>query len=253
MNLIYTNDECTGCNKCVRECPVLTANVAVEAGKVMVDNDKCIACGACFDACPHGAREYHDDTEQFFRDLSSGKKISLVVAPAFLANYPKEYQKIFGYLKQKGVNHICSVSFGADITTWGYLKYITEHGFTGGISQPCPAVVTYIEKYVPQLIPQLMPIHSPMMCTAIYMKKYMNISDEIAFLSPCIAKKTEIVDANCGGYVKYNVTFDKLIKKIGNQYQSCQPYTDELEYGMGSLYPMPGGLKENVEHFLGKE
>lgn len=29
--------------------------------------------------------------------------------------------------------------------------------------------------------------------------------------------------------------------------------TDELEYGLGSLYPMPGGLRENVEHFLGKE
>lgn len=50
----------------------------------------------------------------------------------------------------------------------------------------------------------MLPVHSPMMCTAIYMKKYMNV-------------------------------------------------TDELEYGLGSLYPMPGGLRENVEHFLGKE
>ena len=37
-----------------------------------------------------------------------------------------------------------SVSFGADITTWGYIKYITENNFYGGISQPCPAVVGYI-------------------------------------------------------------------------------------------------------------
>jgi len=28
---------------------------------------------------------------------------------------------------------------------------------------------------------------------------------------------------------------------------------DELEYGLGSVYPQPGGLKENVEHFLGKD
>lgn len=55
MDLIYTNEACTGCNKCVRACPVLTANVATEAGKVMVDSEKCIACGACFDACPHEA------------------------------------------------------------------------------------------------------------------------------------------------------------------------------------------------------
>ena len=253
MELIYTNDACTGCNKCVRECPVLTANVATKAGRVLVDGEKCISCGACFDACPHNAREFQDDTELFFENLARGKKISVILAPAFLANYPKEYQKVLGYLKKKGVNHICSVSFGADITTWGYLKYITEHNFRGGISQPCPAVVTYVEKYIPELIPRMLPVHSPMMCTAIYMKKYMNITDEIAFISPCIAKKAEITDPNCGGYVSYNVTFEKLMRTIGRDYEGCEPYTDELEYGLGSLYPMPGGLRENVEHFLGKE
>ena len=253
MELIYTNDLCTGCNKCVRSCPVLTANIAIQEGYVTVDPDKCIACGECFDVCPHEARDYYDDTDRFFEDLASGKKISVILAPAFLANYPKEYQRVLGYLKSKGVNHICSVPFGADITTWGYLKYITEHKFFGGISQPCPAVVTYVEKYIPELIPRLMPVHSPMMCTAIYMKKYMQVTDEIAFISPCIAKKLEITDPNCGGYVSYNVTFEKMMKYIGNDYEGCEPYTDELEYGLGSLYPMPGGLRENVEHFLGKE
>ena len=155
MELIYTNDLCTGCNKCVRNCPVLTANVATEVGNVMVDGDKCIACGECFDACPHNARDYYDDTDKFFDDLARGKKISVILAPAFLANYPEEYKRILGYLKKKGVNHICSVSFGADITTWGYLKYITEHDFKGGISQPCPAVVNYIEKYIPELLSKL--------------------------------------------------------------------------------------------------
>lgn len=43
-----------------------------------------------------------------------------------------------------------------------------------------------------------------------------------------------------------------MMKYIGNDYEGCEPYTDELEYGLGSLYPMPGGLRENVEHFLGK-
>lgn len=253
MELIYTNDNCTGCNKCVRDCPVLIANVATDAGKVTVDSEKCIACGACFDACEHNAREYQDDTKSFFTALEAGKKISVILAPAFLANYPHEYKKVLGYLKEKGVNHIYSVSFGADITTWGYLKYITEHQFFGGISQPCPAVVNYVEKYIPELLPKMMPIHSPMMCMAIYIKKYLKCDDELAFISPCIAKKTEITDPNCYGYVKYNVTFKKLFETIGNKYQGCKEYEDELEYGMGALYPMPGGLRENVEHFLGKE
>lgn len=52
-----------------------------------------------------------------------------------------------------GVNHIISVSFGADITTWGYVNYITKYDFKGGVSQPCPAIVGYIEHYLPELIP----------------------------------------------------------------------------------------------------
>lgn len=118
----------------------------------------------------HMKRETIMMIHRFFEDLASGKKISVILAPAFLANYPKEYQRVLGYLKSKGVSHICSVSFGADITTlWiSQIHYGTQ--IFRGISQPCPAVVTYVEKYIPELIPRLMPVHSPMMCTAIYMK-----------------------------------------------------------------------------------
>lgn len=249
--LIYTNENCTGCNKCVRVCPTLVSNIAQE-GKIWVNRESCVACGACMKACGHEARSYHDDTEQFFSDLKGGKKISIIIAPAFLANYPKEYKRVLGYLKSLGVNHIYSVSFGADITTWGYLKYITENHFAGGISQPCPVVVDYVEKYIPELIPRMMPVQSPMMCMAIYVKKYLKINDDLAFISPCVAKKEEIMDKNNHGYVKYNVTFLKLMQQIGRAYASSPEYTDELEYGLGSLYPMPGGLRENVEHFLGK-
>ena len=98
------------------------------------------------------------------------------------------------------------MSFGADITTWVYIKYIKETGQTGLISQPCPAIVNYIEHYQPMLIKQLMPIQSPMICEAIYLKKYQGIKEDLVFLSPCIAKKDEIADANTNGVVKYNVT-----------------------------------------------
>ena len=157
-------------------------------------------------------------------------------------------------LKKLGVNRFISISFGADITTWAYIKYITENNFLGGISQPCPAVVGYIERYTPELIPKLMPVQSPMMCGAIYVKKYMNISDKLAFISPCIAKKNEIDDPNNKGYVSYNLTFSHLIKYLKEHPVSgAAPYKDEIEYGLGSIYPMPGGLKENVYWLLGED
>ena len=256
MSLVYTNENCQGCNRCISVCPVLTANYATESGgkqRIAVHAENCINCGACFDVCEHQARSFSDDTEQFFADLSKGEKISVLIAPAFLANYPKEYARVLGGLKQLGVNHIISVSFGADITTWGYLNYISKNKFEGGISQPCPAVVNYIEHYTPELIPYLMPIQSPLMCTAIYAKKYQNITDKLAFIGPCIAKKSEIDDPDTYGYVSYNLTFEHFMKYV-RQHQIMGPNAkDEIEYGLGSIYPMPGGLKENIYWFCGEE
>nr|MBQ8252904.1 4Fe-4S binding protein [Lachnospiraceae bacterium] len=255
MSLVFTNENCVGCNKCISACSCMGANVQVERNgenRIEVDGDKCIACGACFDVCKHNAREFNDDTERFFSDLARGERISILLAPAFKANYPDEYEQVIGALKAAGVNRIISISFAADITTWGYINYITKNNFMGGISQPCPAVVGYIERYIPELLPKLFPVQSPMMCGAIYAKKYMGITDKLAFISPCIAKKMEIDDPNNHGYIQYNVTFDHLMKYVRSHQLTGTPCSDEIEYGLGSEYPMPGGLKENVFWFCGE-
>lgn len=255
QSLVFTNDLCIGCNKCISACSCMGACVSHEVdghNRIDVDKDRCIGCGACFDVCEHKAREYQDDTEKFFEDLKRGEKISLLVAPAFKANYPTEYEKALGGLKEAGVRRIINVSFGADITTWGYLNYINENQFQGGISQPCPAVVGYIERYAANLLPKLFPVQSPMMCAAIYAKKEMGIQDKLAFISPCIAKKLEMEEPQNRGIVQYNVTFDHLMRYVRKHHIYGKLRSDEIEYGLGSVYPMPGGLKENVYWFLGE-
>ena len=250
--MIFTNEKCVGCNKCIRSCPAFTANVA-EGNKININAEMCIQCGACFNHCMHQARDFDDDTAAFLNDLKTGKKFSVIVAPAFVANYPNEYKKVYGYLKSLGVAHIYSVSFGADITTWAYISYLKETGKKGLISQPCPAIVNYIEKYQPELIPMLVPLHSPMMAEAVYLKKYKKVTEDLVFLSPCIAKRLEINDKNTGGYVKYNVTFKKLMEAIGSAYRGAKEAEEESSYGLGARYPKPGGLKECVHFFLGNQ
>jgi len=220
--------------------------------RIAVDGDRCVACGACFEACEHHAREFRDDTEAFFDTLKSGEPVSVLIAPAFKANYPDQYESVLGGLKALGVKRFISVSFGADITTWGYINYIKKNNFLGGISQPCPAVVGYIERYLPELLPKLFPVQSPMMCAAIYAKKEMGVTEKLAFISPCIAKKNEIDDPNNKGYISFNVTFDHLMKYVNEHHISGAPCSDEIEYGLGSIYPQPGGLKENVFWLLGE-
>ena len=249
-------ESCTGCNRCVRECPMETVNITYQDQdgniKVRIDQDKCIGCGRCITACKHDARYYADDIELFFDDLSNGVPISLIAAPSIRTNIP-EYKRLFTYLKQLGVKQIYDVSLGADISIWGYIRYLEKNKGAHIITQPCPVVVSYCEMYRHDLLPKLSPVHSPMACASIYMKEYQGITDRIAALSPCIAKKAEFEATKLA---EYNITFARLLSWMKDNDISLpaeETDFDHDESGLGSLFPMPGGLKENLEYFLGKK
>ena len=257
MRKVIINDmaKCVGCNRCIRVCPVEEANVAYvenDETKVRVDSAKCIACGACLHICRHASRTYEDDTERFFADLRKGVPISLFCAPASRANL-QEWSRLLALLQQLGARKIYDVSLGADICTWAHIRYIQKHNPPSIITQPCPAIVDYILMHRHELISYLSPVHSPMLCTAIYMKKYMGITDKIAAISPCIAKINEFDQT--GGIVSYNVTFTKLEEYIKRNKLALPAQGrgyDHIDSSIGSIYSMPGGLKENVEFMIGK-
>ena len=250
------NESCTGCNRCVRECPMETVNITYLDGagsiKVKIDYDKCIGCGRCVAACKHDARHYADDIDLFLDDLSKGVPISLIAAPSIRTNIP-EYKRLFTYLKKLGVNKIYDVSLGADICIWGHVRYLEKNKSSHIITQPCPAVVNYCEVYRHDLLPKLSPVHSPMACASIYMKKYQGIDDNIAALSPCIAKKTEF---SATKLAEYNITYAGMLSYLNDNGVTLPDEETEFDHddsGLGSLFPMPGGLKENIEYFMGKD
>ena len=249
------HDLCTGCNRCVRDCPMELANITYQDGngriRVKVDNAKCVACGRCVTACKHAARYYDDDTASFFEDLAAGAPISLIAAPSIRTSIP-EYRRLFRYLKDLGVRKIYDVSLGADISTWAYVRYIERNGTKPIITQPCPAIVSYCEIYRHDLLEYLAPVQSPMACVSIYMREHEGINDRIATLSPCIAKSSEFESKEL---VYYNVTFNKLIAYMKNNRITLPDEPagyDSHESGLGSIFSMPGGLKENIEFFAGK-
>ena len=257
MRAVVMNDpeKCVGCNRCIRVCPMEEANIAEKAGKsivVHIDRNKCISCGACLGACPHGARMYEDDTERFFSDLQNGVRIAMIAAPAMKTNFDN-WPRLLAWFKELGVTKCYDVSLGADICTWAHIRYLQQNTRRKFITQPCPVVVNYVIKHQPDLIEHLSPVHSPMMCTAIYMRRHEQVETRIAALSPCIAKASEFEDT--GNVIEYNVTFAGLQRYLDLHMPSL-PHTrggfDHFDSGLGFLFPMPGGLKDNIEHYLGK-
>lgn len=252
--LIYTNDNCIGCNKCVRICSSFGASISKSGpGKasIQINADRCVVCGACIDVCGHGAREYRDDTEAFLRDLDAGERISILVAPSFVAKYPRSYKRILGALKRRGVRQILPVSLGADICTWAYLQIIERDPGKTYISTSCPATVSYVEHWIPYIIDHLLPVKSPLMCMATYCREELGITDKLAFIGPCIAKKLE-VDKH-SDLVQYNVTFPKLARQLRPKLTDEEVDFDDIEYGFGSYYPAPGGLADNVKWLMGDD
>jgi len=219
--------------------------------RVKIDHERCITCGRCISACKHDARYFKDDTERFFYDLSKGMRISIIAAPSIRTNMP-EYKRFFTYLKRLGVRYIYDVSLGADICIWAHIKHM-ETNNRPIITQPCPVIVNYCEMYRNDLLRWLSPVHSPMACASIYMNKYQGINDRIAAISPCIAKSNEFRET---GLASYNITFYKLLEYLWvNNITLPDEETgfDHDDGCLGVLFPLPGGLKENIEFFAGKK
>lgn len=251
--IIVKPEKCVGCNSCVRNCPAPEANTVkqLDDGRffVSVNNDKCVACGECVRTCNHGARDYIDDTDECMSHIIK-EKLIIVVSPAIKAALPTKWKGVLDWFKGQGCT-IYDGSLGADICTWAHVRAIEQETVGNIVTQPCSAIVRYIETYQPKMLQNLSPIHSPIACAAIFIRKYLRRNNPIAFISPCIAKKLEFEDT---GLVDYNVTIDKLLEYFERNGISIPVDTsdnfeykfDEQQGQLGSIYSRPGGLRDNI-------
>ena len=241
--------KCTNCHKCVSVCPSKYCNDG-SGDIVSINSDMCIACGACINACTHEARYFVDDFDLFINALEANEKIVAIVAPAIAAAFPNQYLKINGLLKDMGVDAIFDVSFGAELTVKSYIEHLKTNKPRTIISQPCPAIVTYIEIYKPELIKYLAPADSPMLHTIKMIKRFYPEyrHHKIAVISPCIAKKREFEEVGMGDYNATIASLTKYIKDNNiNLYNYKDTEFDNPPAERAVLFSTPGGLLRTAE------
>ncbi len=241
-------EKCINCHACIDACPVKFCNDGSK-DTVELNHNACIGCGECIKACTHDARTYLDDFDKFMTDVKSSNKFVAIVAPAVAANFPHKYLNLNGWLKSIGVDACFDVSFGAELTIKSYLEHVKANNPKTVISQPCPAIVTYIETYKPELLNYLAPADSPMLHAIKMVKEfYPDYADaKFVVISPCIAKKREFVETGLGDY---NVTYLSLEKYFDDNNINLTSYPssefDNFSAERAVLFSTPGGLMETA-------
>lgn len=245
-------EKCVNCQRCIAVCPVKMCNNGA-GDHVAFDEKLCIGCGSCIEACTHGARKGIDDSELFFDSLKKGEKIVAIVAPAAIVSFRGKDLELNGFLKSLGVEAVFDVSFGAELTTKSYVEYIKNKNPDCVISQPCPALVSFIETYRPELIKYLAPADSPMLHCAKMIKEFYtkHTGYKIAAISPCYAKRREFDET---GICDYNVTIRSIQSYMEEKNIRIDSFP-KVEYEnpaaeRGVLYSTPGGLMRTAERFV---
>jgi iron only hydrogenase large subunit-like protein/uncharacterized protein YoxC len=241
--------KCVNCHACISACPVKYCNDG-SGETIKLNHDLCVGCGQCLRACTHDARLPMDDTAAFLKDSEKRVPMVAIAAPAVASSFPNQYLNLNGWLASIGVAAVFDVSFGAELTIRSYLEHLKHNQPKLIISQPCPALVNYIELYRPELLPYLAPADSPMMHTLKMIREYypQYRSHKLLILSPCVAKKREFSSVGLG-----DVTMHALKRHFEKNRISLQTFP-RVDYAnppaeRAVLFSTPGGLQRTAERW----
>ncbi len=266
--LVFTNNNCIGCNKCISSCSILGANVSVFSGNdlagikegkyvIKVNELKCSNCGKCLDVCPHHARNYNDDIDEFLNQLKQNNKISLIVNINFLQMYGDLAVQVLGYLHSMGVEKIYTTEVGKEIAIWQNVNYVKDAKenkdfyHRGFIVNNCSGILNHMELFYPNLKHQIIPVQSDLLCTAIYARKYLKDENTFAYLGPCTAVKDECQHNDENNLIKYFILYSKLISRIESKLDSSVTYIPEdKSLGLKNLVPVIDSSAVTYSYFF---
>jgi len=181
------SQSCKDCYKCIRHCRMkairFSGNLAYNVENL------CVLCGHCYISCPQNAKVIVSDVEKVKVMLQSDKVIALV-SPTYLAYFNTTYKAFKEGCVKIGFTAIEEETLGYEIVLKEYDKILKKGEKSVYISSQCHASNLMIQKYHSKLLPNLMDVVSPMVATAMDIKKR-HPDYKVVYMGPCIAKKDE--------------------------------------------------------------
>jgi [FeFe] hydrogenase (group B1/B3) len=196
---------------CERACDLQ----AIKAGsdrRAVINYDQCVQCGACKVGCPFGAISDRSMIVQVIQQLLNQKKVYALVAPAVVGQFgPKvKLAQVIEALKRIGFHDVLEVATGADIVTIEETKEFADRMKENSdfmTTSCCPAFVGLVEKHLPNLRSNISTTVSPMVAMGKVVKDQ-DPTAVVAFIGPCIAKKSEALKNP--EVIDYVLTFEEL-------------------------------------------
>ncbi len=267
---VIDHDKCIECGKCVKACPygaiislyrpcmrackVNAINVSKEDKIAVIDESKCVECGACVYGCPFGAigdKSEILDTLEILRDSEDNKnyKVYAIIAPSIVSQfkYAKIEQVVTG-IKQLGFHQVVEAALGADITLYREAHEWEESEEKIMTTSCCPSFVMYIEKHYPELVKYISSSPSPMVETAMLIKRN-DPTAKCVFIGPCSSKKKEHQLEKTEGAIDNVLSFEELQSFLDARYVDVgsleETALDNASF-YGRLFAKAGGIAQGL-------
>ncbi len=255
MSQLFSINEntCINCYACVRVCPVKAIEVKAGQNFARIIESRCVGCGSCLNICPVNAVSYRSSKKEVLELLKGDAPVAAICAPSISGEFVDitDYRKFVQMIRQLGFSYVCEVTFGVDLVAREYKNLFDNFKGKYFITSMCPVVVSMVEKYHPELVQNLAPIISPIVATAMAVRKEYGQNVKVVLIGPCIQSKEEIqlydddrrIDENLT-FVELRELFDEFNIKEGNVEYS--EFDEPIGY-KGSLFPIGRGILQAVD------
>ncbi len=261
---VIHQEKCKKCGMCMNACPyhaivktIVPCEEACPVGAIAkgedgfahIDHEKCISCGKCVTACPFGATHAKSQIIDVLRRIKEGKKVIAMFAPALIGHLPCSAEQIKAAFKKIGFFDVYEVAQGADVTAKTEAKDFEERLKEGApfmTTSCCAAYNELVKKHLPEMKPYVSDAKTPLYYTAEIVKK--EHPDAVTvFISPCFAKRREVLDNPNINYVLNFEELGAIFIAMGIEVDTCE----EKEFAYKSSkeareFAVSGGVARSV-------
>ncbi len=185
-------------------------------GHAEIIAERCVECGACVVECGNGARVVRDDLPRV-RELLAGEApvVALLASEYIAAMHPLAPAALESALRGLGFDHVESTVVGEEIAAAAYEQIHAS----GDIHPPrlrstCPVAVDWVRRFHPALTGALVPLMPPYVAQAQVIRAQADGDVAIVYVSPCWARKDEVLSPEISRIVDVAIGFDELKRLI---------------------------------------